>query len=159
MRCAFDRVESELHEYLFWYPRNVTHFVWLYETSEYLQCNRALADQMEKKYHLYQNASKFNTTVVPVLHVVHIIEKFEKRYWLAGGALLGMATLSISFCDVFILWKGWYRHCGMIPYTHDTDIGLFAEEYDESIRHAFLGNPSIYLWSALGLVRSSSNIR
>jgi hypothetical protein len=51
-----------------------------------------------------------------------------------------------------MLLKGWYRHCGMIPYTQDADFGLFAEEYDESIRNNFLGNPVAYLWGALGLV-------
>jgi hypothetical protein len=40
----------------------------------------------------------------------------------------------------------------MIPYTQDADFGLFAEEYDESIRKYFLGNPVAYLWGALGLV-------
>jgi hypothetical protein len=48
--------------------------------------------------------------------------------------------------------KGWYRHCGLIPYTSDADFSLFAEEYDESIRNYFLGNPITYLWGALGLV-------
>lgn len=47
---------------------------------------------------------------------------------------------------------GWYRHCGLIPYTQDVDFGLFAEEYDEGIRNHFLGNPIVYLWGALGLV-------
>jgi hypothetical protein len=49
---------------------------------------------------------------------------------------------------------GWYRHCGLIPFTQDADFGLFAEEYNESIRNYFLGNPIVYLWGALGLVSS-----
>jgi hypothetical protein len=56
-----------------------------------------------------------------------------------------------------LLYLGWYRHCGFIPYTQDVDLGLFAEEYDESIRNYFLGNPVIYLWGALGLVSNIIN--
>lgn len=51
---------------------------------------------------------------------------------------------------------GWYRHCGLIPYTQDVDFGLFAEEYDERIRQHFLGHPTVYLWGALGLVGDRS---
>jgi len=50
--------------------------------------------------------------------------------------------------------KGWYRHCGFIPFTKDVDLALFAEEYDEGIRNYFLGNPITFLWAALGLVSS-----
>ncbi|CAF3391094.1 unnamed protein product [Rotaria sp. Silwood1] len=53
----------------------------------------------------------------------------------------------------------WYRHCGLIPYTQDVDFGLFAEEYDENIRKYFLGNPTVYLWGALGLVNDSLEFR
>jgi hypothetical protein len=51
-----------------------------------------------------------------------------------------------------IIDLGWYRHCGLIPFTQDADFGLYAEEYDEGIRNAFLGDPVSYLWGALGLV-------
>ena len=76
-------------ESLFSYPRNVTHFLWLYETSEFLYCNRSLADQMESQFHLYQNDSLFNTTVLPMRNIARSLDKLEKRYWLAGGTLLG----------------------------------------------------------------------
>ncbi|CAF1482449.1 unnamed protein product [Adineta steineri] len=75
-------------------------------------------------------------------NVAYALDKLEKHYWLAGGALLG-----------------WYRHCGLIPFTEDADFGLFAEEYDESIRNYFLGNPVTYLYSALGLVNDSLEFR
>lgn len=59
----------------------------------------------------------------------------------------------IDLCSfVLELFAGWYRHCGLIPFTQDSDFGLYAEEYDESVRNYFLGHPSTYLWGALGLV-------
>ncbi|CAF3996922.1 unnamed protein product [Adineta steineri] len=139
---AVEHVETELHEYLFYYPQNVSHFLWLYETSEFLHCNRQLADEMENKLHLYQNASQLNISVKPMKNIAYSLDKLEKRYWLAGGTLLG-----------------WYRHCGLIPFTLDADFGLYAENYDESIRNHFLGNPITYLWGALGLVNDSLEFR
>ncbi|CAF0894997.1 unnamed protein product [Rotaria sp. Silwood1] len=129
-------------KFSFAYPRNVSHFLWLYDTSEFLECNRTLADQMEKEFYLYQNARQVNLTILPMRNIVYILNKLKKHYWLAGGTLLG-----------------WYRHCGLIPYTQDVDFGLFAEEYDENIRKYFLGNPTVYLWGALGLVNDSLEFR
>jgi hypothetical protein len=150
---VYNSVESELHEYLFYYPRNVSHFLWLYETSEYLYCNRALANRMENEFDLRQNASQLNTSVKPMRHITGALDNMEKRYWLAGGTLLGkLFSTNILNDETCVLSVGWYRHCGMIPFTLDADFGLFAEEYDESIRQYFLGNPITYLWGALGLV-------
>ncbi|UJR10626.1 hypothetical protein I4U23_014823 [Adineta vaga] len=129
-------------EFLFTFPQNISHFLWLYNTSEFLQCNQTLANEMKMKYHLYQNISQLNLTILPMKTISNALTKFEKHYWLAGGTLLG-----------------WYRHCGLIPYTQDVDFGLFAEEYDESIRRYFLGNPIVYLWGTLGLVNDSLEYR
>ncbi|CAF0913256.1 unnamed protein product [Rotaria sordida] len=129
-------------KFSFAYPRNVSHFLWLYNTSEFLECNRNLANQMEKKFSIYQNSSQVNLTILPMRNIANILNKLEKHYWLAGGTLLG-----------------WYRHCGLIPYTQDVDFGLFAEEYDENIRNYFLGNPIVFLWGALGLVNDSLEFR
>ncbi|CAF0848342.1 unnamed protein product [Adineta steineri] len=139
---AVEHMESELHEYLFYYPRNVSHFLWLYKTCEFLYCNRELADKMENEFHLRQNITQLQISITPMKNVAYALDKLEKHYWLAGGALLG-----------------WYRHCGLIPFTEDADFGLYAEEYDESIRNYFLGNPVTYLYSALGLVNDSLEFR
>lgn len=139
---AIEHVETDLYDNLFFYPQDFSHFLWLYETSEFLHCNQTLAIEMEQKYKLYQNASQLKLTVVPMRTVAAGLDKLEKHYWLAGGTLLG-----------------WYRHCGLIPFTQDADFGLFAEEYDESIRNYFLGNPVCYLWGALGLVNDSLEFR
>ena len=89
-------VETKISDYSFFYPRNVSHFLWLYQTSEFLHCNRALADQMENEFHLYQNASQLNLTVLPMRNIAYGLDKLEKRYWLAGGTLLGKTLCSLS---------------------------------------------------------------
>ncbi|CAF2166400.1 unnamed protein product [Rotaria magnacalcarata] len=126
----------------FYYPNNVFHFLWLYKRSEFLECNRTLANKMKNQFHIYQNRSQINLVILPMRNINYILNKLEKNYWLAGGTLLG-----------------WYRHCGFIPYTQDVDVGLFAEEYNENIRKSFLGNPIVYLWGALGLVNDSLEFR
>jgi hypothetical protein len=112
-----------------------------------------LTDKMEKEFHLYQNASQLNFTVIPMRNIAYGLDKLEKHYWLAGGTLLGKRVFCFIYENI-LFTKGWYRHCGLIPFTQDADFGLFAEEYDESIRNYFLGNPITYLWGALGLVSS-----
>jgi hypothetical protein len=86
-------------------------------------------------------------------NIAYGLDKLEKHYWLAGGTLLGKRVFCFIYENI-LFTKGWYRHCGLIPFTQDADFGLFAEEYDESIRNYFLGNPITYLWGALGLVSS-----
>lgn len=142
-RRAVDPSETEYagDHYGFFYPKNVTHFLWLYKTSKFLHCNRQLADQMEMKYNLKQRTSQLKLSVVPMQNIAKKLKTLEKNYWLAGGTLLG-----------------WYRHCGLIPFTQDADFGLFAEEYDENIRNSFLGDPVTYLWGALGLVSQCTSI-
>ena len=71
----------------------------------------------------------------------------------ALSSVMNVTNLSSFASEPF---AGWYRHCGLIPFTQDSDFGLYAEEYDESIRNHFLGHPSTYLWGALGLVSALS---
>ncbi len=92
-------METNLHNYSFFYPRNVSHFLWLYETSKFLHCNRSLMNQMENEFHLYQNASQLDFTVIPMRNIAYGLDKLEKRYWLAGGTLLGNG---FSFLVIFL---------------------------------------------------------
>jgi hypothetical protein len=44
---------------------------------------------METEFHLYQNASQLDLTVIPMRNIAYGLDKLEKHYWLAGGTLLG----------------------------------------------------------------------
>ena len=147
-RYELDYLDDE-HD--FFYPRNVSHFLWLYDKSKFISCDRTLADQMENKFNLTQKPSQWNLTVNPMRNIVGILNTLEKNYWLAGGTLLGNYSSDLPLISIDF-HSGWYRHCGLIPFTQDVDFGLFAEEYDESIRNQFLGDRTTYLWGALGLV-------
>ena len=44
---------------------------------------------MKNKFHLYQNVSQLNLTILPMRYISYVLNKLEKHYWLAGGTLLG----------------------------------------------------------------------
>jgi hypothetical protein len=48
---------------------------------------------MEAKYHLHQNLTLFNLIFPPMRNIIDRLNKLEKRYWLAGGTLLGTYLL------------------------------------------------------------------
>lgn len=81
--------------YGFFYPKNVSHFLWLYKTSKFLHCNRQLADQMETKYNLKQRTSQLKLSVVPMQNIAKKLNLLEKNYWLAGGTLLGLSLFFV----------------------------------------------------------------
>lgn len=45
---------------------------------------------MKTKFNLYQKPSQLNLTILPMRNIVRTLDKLEKRYWLAGGTLLGL---------------------------------------------------------------------
>lgn len=76
-------------DYHFFYPKNVSHYLWLYKTSKFIHCDRLLAERMENEYQLYQKPSQLKLSVVPMQNIVKKLNGLEKHYWLAGGTLLG----------------------------------------------------------------------
>ncbi len=69
MFLILNSITSELYEYLFYYPQNVSHFLWLYNTSAFLQCNRRLANQMKNDFHLRQSTSQLNMIIKPMRNI------------------------------------------------------------------------------------------
>ena len=55
--------------------------------------------------------------------------------------------------------QGWYRDCGVIPFTQDVDLNMWAHEYESVIADNFRGNPLIRLYSHLGFVNNSFEMR
>ncbi len=123
----------------FFIPANLDKFLFEYDHSTFLECNRQLAKSNFEKYgkNYTQNESR-NKMISPVMqHISRKLESLGKHYWLAGGTLLG-----------------WYRDCGIIPHTQDVDMAVWAHEYDNRIKRHFLGNKLVRLWGSLGLVSS-----
>ena len=74
-------------------PINLEMFLFNYEHSKFLECNRTLAVKVAEKNTNYSQNILLNQKTRPCM--VYIAEKFEhlqKRYWLAAGTLLGKNT-------------------------------------------------------------------
>ena len=83
-------------------PSNIKNFLFDYNVSKFLECNRTLADaNLRKMGDKYKPNIERNNMLLPVMsHMSKTLEGLYKHYWLAGGTLLG-----------------WYRDCGIIPHT------------------------------------------
>lgn len=59
-----------------------------------------------------------------------------------------------------MLFKGWYRDCGIIPHTIDVDIYAFAHEYEAKlIKDPFMGNKYVRIWGIYGFPNDSYEFR
>jgi hypothetical protein len=67
-------------------------------------------------------------------YVTSFLESIQKNYLLYGGTLIG-----------------WYRDCGIIPFTTDIDLFLFSKEYDSRIKKHFVRNQNAILETVFGL--------
>ena len=84
-----------------------------------------------------------NESVKPGLsYIADSLERMFVRYFLAQGTLLG-----------------WYRDCGIIPFTIDADLSVPIEYYTDEIMQHFLGNPNVELWAVQGLQKDSMELR
>ena len=60
---------------------------------------------------------------------------------------------------MFIFVLGWFRDCGIIPYTEDADIGMWIEEFDQRIIDNFTNNKKLTLLLSFGLPNESYELR
>jgi len=125
-------VDTDLNK--FNVPSNIKKYLFDYEHSEFIECNKQLQAVNSNSNYVQNNA--MNRRVWPAMdYIARSLEGLSRHYWLGGGTLLG-----------------WYRDCGIIPHTKDVDFGMLAEEYGPEVREMFLGNGQARLWGALGFV-------
>lgn len=80
-------------------PSNINKFLFDYNVSKFLECNRTMALNLQNLNDKYRQDLIKNKMLLPVItHIMSTLEGLSKHYWLAGGTLLG-----------------WYRDCGIIP--------------------------------------------
>ena len=113
-----------------------------YDHSVFLECDRNLAQFNEKYYNISQNRKKNKIILNTLGYISSSLESYLKHYWLAGGTLLG-----------------WYRNCGIIPFTNDVDIAIWAEEYDRIIEKHFIKNEKANLIKVFGSLNDSYELR
>lgn len=117
-------------------------FLFDYKNSVFRECNAKLyKENMNLTNHKVNTI--LNESVRPGLsYIADSLERMFVRYFLAQGTLLG-----------------WYRDCGIIPFTTDGDIGVPIEYYTDDIKQHFLGNPNVELWAIQGLQNDSMELR
>ena len=124
-------------------PNDIDTFLFDYKNSKFVECNRPLAEYNLNFYkpinstsqNYSQNKQKNQLVLKYLNYTTTKLEKLSKRYWLAGGTLLG-----------------WYRDCGVIPHTYDMDIAVPSEDYKDKIQKFFIGNPNVHIHRVLGSV-------
>lgn len=128
---------TDENSFIFKIPNSLKRFLFDYDHSKFIECNSTLAKRRIQvdgvKYE--QNREKNEQILKVIEYISEKLEGFSKHYWLAGGSLLG-----------------WYRDCGIIPYTTDFDYAIWSHEYDDRIAQFFLGNEIVSLVVIHGLV-------
>jgi hypothetical protein len=89
-----------------------------------------------------QNSTKNEKMMSSLKYFLNYMDEIQKHYWLAGGTLLG-----------------WYRDCGIIPFTTDLDIGIWAHEYDKKIKIKFIKDKKLPLVLNFGFINDSYELR
>ncbi|GFT30497.1 fukutin [Nephila pilipes] len=103
-------------------PSSPQYFLFEMENSKFLECNSTVVSSF----------LKLNRTGIPNKHSSLSVERFNKR------TAVGLQELKAVFNPLlmhFWIWSGtmlgWYRQCGVIPYTSDVDFGSWASEVDD----------------------------
>ncbi len=101
-----------------------------------------MAEFNEKYFNIKQNQGKNEVILKTLGYISQSLESYLKHYWLAGGTLLG-----------------WYRNCGIIPYTNDVDIAIWSDEYNQIIEKHFTNNEKAKLKKVFGTLNDSYELR
>ncbi|KAK0420186.1 hypothetical protein QR680_014558 [Steinernema hermaphroditum] len=109
-------------------PENLQRFQQWWENGRFIECNRTLADNIFKQ-------SKNNTRIITEEHVTHF-----KIFW---NMLMESGQLPMLMFGSLL---GWYRNCGMIPYTADIDVAVKIAQYNETFaeKHKKMWNYGIH---------------
>lgn len=107
-------------------PKNIPIFLKDVEHSHFIECTHRRAESFHRKYgkDTSHDALKFAHRAWKLLsRSKTILDNIGVKFWLSSGTCLG-----------------YFRQCGIIPYSRDVDIGIFIKDYKESIVSAFINH-------------------
>ncbi|KAF6201760.1 hypothetical protein GE061_004155 [Apolygus lucorum] len=105
-----------------WSPKYPVEFIKEFKKSKFIECNQTRAKALEHFLEQGRNVDKlravhFTHKVHKLLSVVKtVFDSLRVPFWISSGTLLG-----------------YFRHCNVIPHSKDVDIGVFADDFSESI--------------------------
>ena len=141
-------------------PSPIKQFIFDYSHSTFLECNSEYSKKNSEN--MEKNMEKLTKVAKQLKYLTKKLENMYKRYFLIAGTLLGKTVMTrnskIEFF-IFLLIKGWYRDCGIIPFTTDTDIGMWIEDYEDKILDEFIGNQNLRLLLSFGSPNESYELR
>ena len=98
-------------------PDRVVHFISQYKSSKFIECDYSLAKN-------YTNSESMDRKVREALIALKTFtSKLFIPFFISSGTLLG-----------------WYRQCGVIPYTSDLDTGTWATYASPQLIDKFIHN-------------------
>ncbi len=118
-------------------PKDIKRFLYDYNHSSLQECNYSLAElNFNRTNGTYkQNTKKTKQFISSLEYIISVLESRFNPYWIASGTLLG-----------------WYRDCGIIPFTPDVDIAMKIDYYDQHLFDIFLGNNKTNIFTIFGFV-------
>ncbi|XP_038826926.1 fukutin [Salvelinus fontinalis] len=104
-------------------PRNISGFLTEYSHARFLECRYRDARSFFQLYpdDTSPEAMNFRMKAKALLHLAaRILTELRVPFWLSSGTCLG-----------------WFRQCGVIPYSKDVDLGIWIKDYRHDITQAF----------------------
>uniref|UniRef100_A0A8C7S398 Ribitol-5-phosphate transferase n=1 Tax=Oncorhynchus mykiss TaxID=8022 RepID=A0A8C7S398_ONCMY len=104
-------------------PRNISGFLTEYSQARFLECRYRDARSFFQLYpdDTSPEAMNFRMKAKALLHLAaRILTELRVPFWLSSGTCLG-----------------WFRQCGIIPYSKDVDLGIWIKDYRHDISQAF----------------------
>jgi len=125
---AFDKFELEkrtLNYVKYYIPDEAAHFIGQISSSKFIECNFELAKNFSNSYEKVLFDSKYMNGRVEegILALKRFTKKLLIPFYISSGTLLG-----------------WYRQCGVIPYTSDVDTATWAMYASEQMTNLFINN-------------------
>jgi hypothetical protein len=108
---TFELSEQTLNDESIKAPKELVHFISQLNSSQFIECDHKTAQWLRKSYPTYSKPSTYkNDEIVEgLISMKALMKELVMPFWLGSGTLLG-----------------WYRQCGVIPYTGDSDFVTWA---------------------------------
>ncbi|KAJ8898420.1 hypothetical protein PR048_003780 [Dryococelus australis] len=107
-------------------PKDSVQFLREKSNSRFIECSVARMNEFYRIYgkNVTQETMKFSHRAWKLLsRAKTVLDKLNVRFWLSSGTCLG-----------------YYRQCGIIPYSKDVDIGIFITDFSENILPEFVAH-------------------
>jgi fukutin len=121
----FQLIQLIADDIVFYVPSEATHFLGQIKTSKFIECNYEIARWFSNnnKQEIVKTNKMDKKAEESIVSLKTFMKKMLMPFWISSGTLLG-----------------WYRQCGIIPYTSDADFATWSIYASESVTQQFIKN-------------------